>query len=57
MVRQTLLNPDSATNVTRTALRYGFLHLGRFAIEYRQAYGESPSATLAKATGIILSSG
>lgn len=57
MVRQTLLNPDSSTNVTRTALSYGFLHLGRFSIEYRQAFGESPSATLARTTGIIPSSG
>jgi AraC-like DNA-binding protein len=37
--------PDS-TNVTDVALRYGFAHLGRFAGEYRKAFGESPSETL-----------
>ena len=34
------------TSVTDVALRYGFNHLGKFAIDYRQAFGESPSATL-----------
>jgi AraC-like DNA-binding protein len=34
---------DSITNV---ALRYGFVHLGRFAGEYRKAFGEPPSETL-----------
>ena len=38
-------NPWSIT-VTEVALRYGFTHLGKFAIDYRQAFGESPSATL-----------
>jgi AraC-like DNA-binding protein len=28
------------------ALYYGFAHLGRFAGEYRKAFGESPSETL-----------
>jgi AraC-like DNA-binding protein len=32
--------------VTDVALRYGFAHLGRFAGEYRKAFGESPSETL-----------
>lgn len=56
MVRRTLLNPHNSTNVTRTALRYGFLHLGRFSVEYRRTYGETPSETLSRKLGNSLSS-
>ena len=28
------------------AARWGFTHLGRFAVEYRRRYGSSPSQTL-----------
>ncbi|MEW5809741.1 MAG: AraC family transcriptional regulator [Actinomycetota bacterium] len=38
-------SPNSVT-VTTIAARWGFLHLGRFASEYRQHFGESPSETL-----------
>jgi AraC-like DNA-binding protein len=34
--------------VTAVALRWGFEHAGRFAVEYRRAYGETPSATRAR---------
>jgi AraC-like DNA-binding protein len=50
-VRKALLNPDDSTTVTRAAMNYGFLHLGRFSGFYRQVYGESPSATLRKVFG------
>nr|WP_244122252.1 helix-turn-helix domain-containing protein [Burkholderia latens] len=32
--------------VTDIALKRGFAHLGRFAIDYNRAFGGSPSATL-----------
>lgn len=32
--------------VTTVAGRWGFLHMGRFATQYRQLFGESPSTTL-----------
>ena len=37
------------TTVTRVAMQFGFLHLGRFAGEYRQIFDELPGATLARA--------
>ncbi|RZL78923.1 MAG: AraC family transcriptional regulator [Rhodococcus sp. (in: high G+C Gram-positive bacteria)] len=35
--------------VSDIAYHWGFRHLGRFSIEYRKRYGQSPSVTLAKA--------
>ena len=39
--------PGFAT-VTDVALSHGFNHVGKFAIEYKKAFGESPSASLIK---------
>ncbi len=44
---QELLAGDrSKTTVTEIAQRWGFAHTGRFAVLYRQTYGQSPHATL-----------
>jgi AraC-like DNA-binding protein/tetratricopeptide (TPR) repeat protein len=43
--RQLLMTPIGA-NVTSIAANCGFNHLGRFALAYRDRYGESPSDTL-----------
>jgi AraC family ethanolamine operon transcriptional activator len=40
-------NPDAT--VTAVALRYGFLHLGRFASDYHKLFGELPSQSLIRA--------
>jgi transcriptional regulator GlxA family with amidase domain len=37
---------QEGTTVTGVATRYGFYELGRFAVSYREAFGETPSATL-----------
>ena len=47
-VRQELLNARTGARVTEIASRWGFSHLGRFAVEYRLRFGESPSQTLAR---------
>jgi transcriptional regulator GlxA family with amidase domain len=35
--------------VTKIATRFGFADLGRFSVEYRKMFGESPSETLRQA--------
>ena len=47
IIRQTLIH-NKNTSVSDTALKYGYLHLGRFANKYKQLFGELPSKTLAK---------
>ncbi len=37
---------QSTTTVTEIAQRWGFAHTGRFAVLYRQTYGQSPHTTL-----------
>jgi AraC-like DNA-binding protein len=45
-VRQALLQADREQSVADIAARWGFAHMGRFAVEYRRRFGESPSRTL-----------
>jgi AraC-like DNA-binding protein len=45
--RQLLLREDAERrNVTDIALSLGFSELGRFAVRYREMFGETPSQTL-----------
>jgi len=47
LARQALLRADaSAANVTKVATAHGFWELGRFSVEYRTLFGESPSESL-----------
>jgi AraC-like DNA-binding protein len=49
LVRRALRqSAPSDTTVTELAMRYGFWQLGRFAVEYKALFGESPSAALAR---------
>ena len=43
--REALLRREKAENVTQIAMACGFSHLGRFAVEYRERFGETPSET------------
>jgi AraC-like DNA-binding protein len=45
-VRQMLLRADPGASVTDIAMSVGFSHMGRFSVEYRRRFGESPSQTL-----------
>ena len=36
------------TTVTDVAMSHGFSHVGKFAIAYKKAFGESPSTSLIK---------
>ena len=55
--RCALIVTDShLTTVTEIATGFGFLELGRFSVEYRKVFGESPSQTLnraSKATALV----
>jgi transcriptional regulator GlxA family with amidase domain len=49
-VRESLMSPqDGAATVTEIATTFGFVELGRFSVEYRRLFGESPSVTLRRA--------
>jgi transcriptional regulator GlxA family with amidase domain len=49
-VRATLREVDGTTRIGEVALGWGFNHMGRFAKQYEQKFGESPSRTLRSAT-------
>lgn len=38
--------PGDGTTVTEVAMRWGFSHLGRFSVRYRERFGISPQETL-----------
>jgi AraC-like DNA-binding protein len=49
--RADLRRPSDTDTVSCIAMRYGLLHLGRFSVDYRTMFGESPSQTLREARG------
>jgi AraC family transcriptional regulator, ethanolamine operon transcriptional activator len=46
-VRRRLKSLGGSTTVTNEALSLGFSHLSLFSVQYKRAFGESPSTTLA----------
>ena len=44
--RALMLADPAAATVTAIATEHGFWELGRFSVEYRAPFGESPSASL-----------
>jgi transcriptional regulator GlxA family with amidase domain len=49
--RRALLSADcKRMTVTEIATCFGFVELGRFSVEYRKVFGESPSQTLWRAS-------
>lgn len=51
-IRARLLAAPRGVSVTTVALECGVTHLGRFAMQYRKRFGELPSVTLARSTGL-----
>ena len=50
--RRELLAADrSDTSVTRIAMRHGCTHLGRFSVEFRDRFGQTPRETLRMPAG------
>jgi AraC-like DNA-binding protein len=45
-VREALVRADPDDSVTAIAMGLGFTHMGRFSVDYRRRFGESPSQTL-----------
>jgi AraC family ethanolamine operon transcriptional activator len=55
-VRRGLKTAPAGTGVMDVAARWGFFHAGWFSQDYRQMFGESPSATLRSVTSRSLES-
>jgi AraC-like DNA-binding protein len=45
-VRETQRRAEPEESITEVAFKWGFTHMGRFSVEYRKRFGESPSQTL-----------
>jgi len=45
LIRQILLH-DKHTSILNAAVKYGYMHMGRFSQKYKELFGELPSQTL-----------
>ena len=41
-----LVSDAESTTITKVTAHWGYTELGRFAVDYKQFFGESPSLTL-----------
>jgi AraC-like DNA-binding protein len=53
LARRALREAATDTTVTDIATLFGFWELGRFAVEYKSLFGESPSKTLRQVSGVV----
>jgi AraC-like DNA-binding protein len=54
LAHRALVNADPAlSTVTEVVTEHGFWELGRFSVEYRALFGESPSASLRRPAGAV----
>lgn len=51
--REALMNASKGESVTQIAMTWGFYHLGRFAVEYRKRFGETPSQTYRRSSRVM----
>ena len=50
-VREALHRAEPEEGITEVAAKWGFTHMGRFSVEYRRRFAESPSETLRRRGG------
>jgi AraC-like DNA-binding protein len=54
LAHELLLEQKKSLSVSEVALKCGFTHFGRFAVEYRSRFGEVPSETIASRCAVFL---
>jgi AraC family ethanolamine operon transcriptional activator len=45
-VRERILRSDPSSSIAENAAHWGFWHMGQFAADYRNQFGELPSQTM-----------
>jgi AraC-like DNA-binding protein len=51
--REALCRAEPEERITEIAANWGFSHMGRFSVEYRKRFGESPSQTLRRCQTMV----
>ena len=53
-VREALSRAEPEESVGDIAAKWGFSHMGRFSVEYRRRFGETPSETLRRRRSTLI---